>query len=226
MFRIQLLGAAVAVCAFSGCASIVNGQNQSLSVTTKSQDNDVAGAKCTLENNKGTWYVTTPGSVMIHRSFNDLSVNCSLDGYRPATSMVKSATKAMAFGNILFGGVIGAGVDMSTGAAYDYPTTIVVDMGGANISGDSAGAKLSNATPSVKPLGVGDLRGTALKAYEIYQTKLYPRGFVIADSGRVFWVAGRQWDGVHPSARALENCKQAGQPRCRVIAEDGRVLVQ
>jgi hypothetical protein len=35
----------------------------------------------------------------------------------------------MAFGNILFGGFIGAGVDMSTGAAYDYPDLIHVAMG-------------------------------------------------------------------------------------------------
>ena len=54
MSRIQLLGAAVAVCAFSGCASIVSGQNQSVSVTTNSQGSDVAGAKCTLGNDKGT----------------------------------------------------------------------------------------------------------------------------------------------------------------------------
>lgn len=35
----------------------------------------------------------------------------------------------MAFGNILFGGVIAAGVDVATGAAYDYPTMITVLMG-------------------------------------------------------------------------------------------------
>jgi hypothetical protein len=34
----------------------------------------------------------------------------------------------MAFGNILFGGVIGAGVDVATGAAYDYPAVIEIDM--------------------------------------------------------------------------------------------------
>lgn len=34
----------------------------------------------------------------------------------------------MAFGNILFGGVIGAGVDMSSGAAYDYPATLSIPM--------------------------------------------------------------------------------------------------
>ena len=130
MSRISLIGAAAAACfLFTGCASIVSGQNQALSVTTKNKGTDVAGAKCSLANDKGTWYITTPGSVTVRRSFSDLSVNCALDGIDPGASMVKSSTKGMAFGNILFGGVIGAGVDMSTGAAYDYPEVIIVDMG-------------------------------------------------------------------------------------------------
>ena len=46
----------------------------------------------------------------------------------PATAVVASSTKAMAFGNILLGGVIGAGVDIGTGAAYDYPEVISVAL--------------------------------------------------------------------------------------------------
>ena len=133
MIRSSLIGATVATSIlFTGCASIVSGQNQSVSVTTKNQGTDVAGAKCSLVNDKGTWYATSPGSVTVRRSFNDLAVNCALDGMDPGIAMVKSSTKGMAFGNILFGGVIGAGVDMSTGAAYDYPDIILVDMGQTN----------------------------------------------------------------------------------------------
>jgi hypothetical protein len=130
MFRFPATCVAIgASLLFSGCASIVSGQNQSLSVTTRNNGADTSGAKCSLVNDKGTWYATSPGSVMVRRSFNDLTVNCALDGSEPGILMVKSATKGMAFGNILFGGLIGAGVDMSTGAAYDYPEIIVVEMG-------------------------------------------------------------------------------------------------
>jgi hypothetical protein len=130
MLRITALAVALAASSlFTGCASIVSGQNQSLSVTTKNNGADVSGAKCSLSNDKGSWFVTTPGSVTVRRSFNDLAVNCAFDGLEPGISMVKSSTKGMAFGNILFGGIIGAGVDMSTGAAYDYPEVINVDMG-------------------------------------------------------------------------------------------------
>lgn len=112
-----------------GCASIVNGQNQSVSVEARMDAAPVSGASCKLSNNKGTWYVTTPGSTTVQRSYEDLAVRCEKESLDAGIAAVKSSTKAMAFGNILFGGVIGAGVDVATGAAYDYPTLITVLMG-------------------------------------------------------------------------------------------------
>ncbi len=130
MIRSSLIGAAVAATfTFTGCASIVSGNNQSLSVTTQKNGSDVAGAKCSLVNDKGTWFLTSPGSVTVRRSYGDLAVDCKMDGSDPGLASVKSSTKAMAFGNILFGGIIGVGVDTATGAAYDYPELILVDMG-------------------------------------------------------------------------------------------------
>jgi len=81
-----------------------------------------------MTNDKGTWFVTTPGTVPIHRSYDDLTLICTKDGYEPATDVEKSSTKGMAFGNILFGGLIGTGVDVASGAAYDYPTLISIMM--------------------------------------------------------------------------------------------------
>ncbi len=124
-----LFPVAIPLIALSGCASIVNGQTQVLSVKTSMQGAEVHKADCTMINNKGTWYVTTPGTVSVHRSFQDLHVTCNLEGMDPGTVTVKSSTKAMAFGNILFGGIIGVGVDTGTGAAYDYPQLISVEMG-------------------------------------------------------------------------------------------------
>ncbi len=112
----------------TGCASIVNGQNQSLSVLAFSEGKPLQGASCTLMNDKGTWYVTTPGSAVVHRSFAELSVKCEKTDYEAGLTSVKSSTKAMAFGNILFGGVIGATIDVSSGAAYDYPNEVNVTM--------------------------------------------------------------------------------------------------
>lgn len=132
MHRTLTLAALAGACLLTGgCASIVSGHNQSLSITSRdpAKGVDVAGAKCSLVNDKGTWYATTPGTVTVRRSFNELAVNCNADGLAPGIAMVKSSTKPMAFGNIIFGGVIGAGVDVATGAAYDYPEVIIVTMG-------------------------------------------------------------------------------------------------
>lgn len=109
-----------------GCASIVGGTNQSISVETRDTAGPVAGASCKLENDKGTWFVTTPGSTTVHRAYGDLKVNCDKDGHGPGVASAKSTTKALAVGNIVFGGVIGVGVDAATGAAYDYPELITV----------------------------------------------------------------------------------------------------
>lgn len=109
----------------TGCASIVNGTNQPVSVETP----PVEGAVCTLTNDKGTWYVnSSPGSVTVHRSYVDLDVSCRKPGYKVAAQKFKSSTKGMAFGNVIFGGAIGAGVDMANGSAYDYPTNISIPM--------------------------------------------------------------------------------------------------
>ncbi|WP_086380713.1 hypothetical protein [Caballeronia sordidicola] len=45
-----------AVTMFSGCASIIGGSSQSVSVQTTKGETMVAGAMCTLTNDKGTWF--------------------------------------------------------------------------------------------------------------------------------------------------------------------------
>ena len=73
----------------------------------------------------------TPGSVTVNRSYGDMAVRCEKDGEDPGVATVKSSTKVMAFGNILFGGIIGVGVDVATGSAYDYPGLFTIEMGEA-----------------------------------------------------------------------------------------------
>lgn len=120
----------IAACALStGCASITTGHNQSLSVETRQSGQAVADANCKLENDKGVWYATTPGTVVVRRSYNDLNVRCEKQGHESGITAARSSTKGMAFGNILFGGIIGAAIDAGSGAAYDYPALISVELG-------------------------------------------------------------------------------------------------
>lgn len=121
----SLLWMVVVVMNLQGCASIVSGSSQVVSVDTPG----CAGARCELSNDKGKFFVaSTPGTVTLTRSYNNLQVVCNRNDWSSDPLSVASTTKGLAFGNILVGGVIGAGVDISTGAAYDYPQLITVPM--------------------------------------------------------------------------------------------------
>ncbi|MEO7726763.1 MAG: hypothetical protein ABIS45_05875 [Burkholderiales bacterium] len=89
---------------------------------------EVTGSACELNNNKGKWFVTSPGSTTITRSNDNLQVLCRKDPDIGRASVV-SATKGSMFGNILFGGGIGMIIDHSNGSAYEYPTFFQVQMG-------------------------------------------------------------------------------------------------
>ncbi|MDB5749191.1 MAG: hypothetical protein JWP72_4039 [Massilia sp.] len=55
-------------------------------------------------------------------------VTCDKSGLPTTTASFKSSTKPMLAGNIIFGGAIGAGVDIASGAAYDYPALLQIKM--------------------------------------------------------------------------------------------------
>jgi len=104
----------------SGCASITETKNQSMSISA----GKVTGAMCTFSNSRGSYYVTTPGSVMVRNACDQLAISCTKEGYvpaNPAAGTVQDKAKKMAWGNIVFGGIIGIAVDRSTGAGCQYP---------------------------------------------------------------------------------------------------------
>jgi hypothetical protein len=114
----------------TGCASVTGGPSQSVAVHTRDQaGQEVLGASCELSNSKGRWTVTTPASATINRSNDDMHVICSKAGLQPARAEVVSVTKDAMFGNILIGGGVGAFIDHSSGAAYEYPSYIPLVMG-------------------------------------------------------------------------------------------------
>ena len=117
---VVLLGAAL-----SGCATIVDGSTQSVSVSTS----PVEGAACTLTNSEGKWFLTSPGSVQVHKTKNDLSVECTKDGYQPGNQIAVSKFGGATFGNIVLGGGVGAIVDAASGANYYYDSPLTVPLG-------------------------------------------------------------------------------------------------
>jgi uncharacterized protein YceK len=126
---LKLLISAIVVASLTGCASIVSGTSQSVTVETHQGPQMVQGANCKLENSKGQWYSQAPGSVVIHRAYGPLTVTCDKEGLPTGVASFESSTIGMAAGNILFGGVVGIGVDAASGAAYEYPSLMKIEMG-------------------------------------------------------------------------------------------------
>jgi hypothetical protein len=89
----------VLVLAFNaaGCASVVSGTSQTLTLDTVP-----AGADCTLTR-KGLSIGRvnpTPGAVVVQRTRDDITVSCTRDGYQTGTFVNKSGLEGATFGNI------------------------------------------------------------------------------------------------------------------------------
>jgi hypothetical protein len=110
--------------AVSGCATIVKGTTQSISIKTP----PVEGAKCTLVNTEGTWFLTSPGSVVVHKTKNDLKVDCVKEGYVEATATIAPEFNKTTVANVIAGGLIGVAVDAASGANYEYPPVYELPM--------------------------------------------------------------------------------------------------
>ena len=119
----QLL--AITAVLISGCASIAGEKMQPLSVTTIFDNKEVAGVGCTLMNDAGSWFVTSPGTVTVHKSTGDLSVDCKSDKLAGRENLVSKSNGAV-WGNIIAGGGIGYIIDRNTGAGFDYPPTVTI----------------------------------------------------------------------------------------------------
>lgn len=150
----------------SGCATITGSENQVISVETlEAKGGAVAGADCRLSNDSGLWNLKSPGSVSVRRSADDLIVRCELEERPAGTTRAVSRVNAGMFGNVIFGGVVGAVIDHSRGTAYDYPSTLHVVFGTHRVVEDAdmpVGAALSPpaASPGAgRPASIDDLGG-------------------------------------------------------------------
>ena len=129
--RIASLSLTLLVAALSGgCATITSSEMQSLSLTTHTDDGQVVEkARCTLKNDKGDWQADSPSFIQVRRSSEDLTVECRKEGQPDGFLRAISRAAGGMFGNIIFGGGIGAIIDHSKGTGYNYPENLPVKMG-------------------------------------------------------------------------------------------------
>ena len=130
----------------AGCSSIVEGRSQDISV-----DTTPSGASCSLIRDGQTigTVKTTPGTVTIRKTKDDITVICELAGYQKSDHLNESGTAAAVFGNILIGGLIGWAIDSSTGSdnKYDSPLTIALTP--------TSGGEMMAAAPPPPPAPMG-----------------------------------------------------------------------
>lgn len=121
---LSLLSVGGAAILLSGCATITRGTHEALVIET-----EPSGAQVRLSNGQTG---TTPTSFKIKRK-GGVVVTVSKDGYEPATvnvtTQVAGAGAAGMAGNVLLGGVIGAGVDAFSGGMLEHkPNPVKVKL--------------------------------------------------------------------------------------------------
>lgn len=111
----------------SGCASVISDESQPITFLSVCGTKTVSDAECFLKNSDGDYYVKTPGTIMINKSFGDLSITCTKNNVSISESQ-SSKTGLTTAGNIIWGGLIGAAVDIGTGSGYKYQNTVIIDF--------------------------------------------------------------------------------------------------
>ncbi len=110
---------------FAGCSTIVKGTDQQVSVNTPG----VNGAMCQLQSPAiGTRTVQPPANIVLPKSKHNVAVTCQAQCYAKVVGTLASHTEMMTAGNVLFGGLIGLGVDAASGAMNKYDPGVEVVM--------------------------------------------------------------------------------------------------
>jgi len=111
-----------------GCSTITQSEMQTLSLTATFEDKPVE-SECRLSNDKGSWDSKAPANIAVRKSNEDLEVTCKKEGMPDGILKAVSRAAGSMFGNIIFGGGIGAIIDHNKGTGYDYPNQLPVKMG-------------------------------------------------------------------------------------------------
>lgn len=120
----QLASALVLGLTVGGCATIISGTSQIITVNA-----NVQGAEVHLITESGqTLLGTTPLSRRIKRG-QEGTLRISAEGYMPYESALNKKINTVFFVNILSGGTFGSTTDYTTGAMYAYePSTYMVSL--------------------------------------------------------------------------------------------------
>lgn len=118
----------LALISLGGCATVMEGNDQSIAINTVKCE-EHGNPICTATNKDNAVMVRTPGTLPVEKGKADLVIECRSDnGIAYGAYNAASSYEAMNLGNLLLGGLIGFGVDAATGAMWEFPPSIIVEM--------------------------------------------------------------------------------------------------
>ncbi len=120
-----------------GCATVLESNQQELTVQTIEDNKEVFNVGCVLSNSAGRWFVMAPGKVMVTRSTGELKIDCKKSVQKSEEKVEQSAGSDILvsklnniglWGNAVLTAGIGYYIDKRTGSGFDYPSTVTVIM--------------------------------------------------------------------------------------------------
>lgn len=122
MIRLLLLG--VALLSVSGCARMIQGSSQDVTIETPGAD----GATCFIENEEFRYKIYAPQTIRMTKTVYPLNVRCLAPGNRQKTVVVPLKIQEEVFMNVVNGFVPGAWFDYESRSFYKMPEKVVVDF--------------------------------------------------------------------------------------------------
>lgn len=110
---------------FGACASIVEGTSQEIAINTQPPE-----ASCELFRDNVVIGIvpSTPGTVTVKKTKQNINVVCKKDGFQQVSQNNKSDFAGASVGNLILGGFVGIAIDAASGATnkYDGEVNIVL----------------------------------------------------------------------------------------------------
>lgn len=110
----------------TGCASVLHSDVQQVQVTLLCKER-VVPAACVAQNGKGVVHFHAPAVFQVHKDWTSLNIACTSLYFPEVTATVPSRLNLSMAGNLLVGGLIGAGVDVYRGTGFAYSPDVRID---------------------------------------------------------------------------------------------------
>lgn len=104
------------------CATITKGTTEVVDVRLSDCPKNM---ECTATNKKGVWEFTAPGTVQVRKSDDALRIECREDGQHASRSLMPTSDSSI-WGNVVVGGIVGAGVDANSDAHWELQDSVTL----------------------------------------------------------------------------------------------------